>query len=130
MSPWSEAIGNNYPVIFLHTVLHCHLPCLIGWLCGTDPISSVVMLVSKYGGGISWEYACAWQQLRTLHKHLDRQGSGDYWCVLTSPSCCSYWPTVLLWTCHKAAWLSGLKYLSTCWLALIGWPLRLSASES
>ena len=26
-------------------------PLFIGWLCGKEPISSIVMAVSKYGGG-------------------------------------------------------------------------------
>ena len=34
-------------------MLHCTEAKLayIGWLCGTEPISSVAMLVSKYEGG-------------------------------------------------------------------------------
>ena len=32
----------------------------------------------------SWEYSCAWHQLRTLRKKLGRRGCGNYWFFLTS----------------------------------------------
>ena len=44
----------------------------------------------------SWEYDCALHQFRTLHKNLSRRDWGNYWCFLTSSSCCSQRPTVLL----------------------------------
>ena len=84
----------------------------------------------------SWEYGCAWCQLITLRKYLGRRGRGDDWCFLTSSSCWSHYPTVFLWTCpqsdnmqHQAAWLSWLKYLQACRLALLDQPLGLSTSD-
>ena len=47
--------------------------------------------------GIFLEYSCAWQQLRTRHKNLVRQG-WRYYCFLTSFSCYSHRPIVPLWT--------------------------------
>ena len=46
--------------------------------------------------GCYWKYGCNWHQLRTLRRNLGRCGWGDYWCFLTSSSCCSHHPTVIL----------------------------------
>ena len=140
MSQWNEARANNELVIFLHAVLHRPLVCVIGLLCGTEPIRSVTIPVSKYERrklGSSWEYGAAWHQLRNLHKSLDRWGWGDYWCFLTLYLCWSYSPIVLLWTqaqsdsirC-KADWLPGLKYILTCGSTLIRQPLGLRTSDN
>ena len=81
-------------------------------------------------GGSSWKHGCTWHQLRTLLKYLGWRGWGDYWRFLKSSSL--HRPSVLLWTraqsdniCRKAAWLSRLKYLLTCRIALIGQLLEL-----
>ena len=44
-------------------------------------IISVTMPVSKYREGSSWEYDCAWHQLRTLRKNLGEAGgtSDIFW---------------------------------------------------
>ena len=70
-------------------------------------------------------------------KNLGRRGWWDYWRFLKSSSCCSHSATVLLGTCNqsdntrcKAAWISGLKYLPACGLALISRPLGLSTSDN
>ena len=118
----------------MHAVFHKRL---VGCLCGTEPISSVAVPVSKYGEGGSWDYSYAWHHTRILRKYLCRRGWGDYWCFLTTSSCCSNCPTKLLWlrtpsvSMHlKAAWLPGLKHLSVCWIALIGQPIGLNTSEN
>ena len=42
---------------------------------------------------------------------------GDWWCFLTSSTCCSYHPIP-----HST---TGLKYFPTCWIAFIGRSLGL-----
>ena len=46
----------------------------------------------------SWEYNCAWHQLRTLLKSLGSRGLRDFWCLLKSTSCFSHHCKTLLWT--------------------------------
>ena len=85
-----------------------------------------------YTGGSSWEYDCAWHQLRTLQKYLGRQGWGDYSCfmVFISPHfskehACpvrQYMPFGCL-----TAWD---KYLPPWRLASTVWSLGLSTSDN
>ena len=95
------------------------------------------MPVRKYGWRSSWKYGCAWDQLRTLHKYLSRWDWRDYWYFFTLSPSSSQCPTVLVQTraqpgniSHKAAWLSRLKYLLACELALTGPPLGLITSDN
>ena len=96
----------------------------IGGLCGTEPIRSVVMLVSKYGGRKFLGMQLCLAPAQDPTQIFD---CGDYWCFLTSSSCFSHRPTDLHWTRvqpdnirRKATWLSWLKYLQALGLALFG----------
>lgn len=62
MRPWNEARTKNLLVIFLH-----------GWLCRTEPTSSVTMLVDKYRQS---RFLGILLQLR----NLGRQGWRNSWC--------------------------------------------------
>ena len=111
-------------------------PLLAGFGVQSLLAVSLCQLASTEDGN-SWEYGCAWYQLRILSKKLGRGGWRDYWCFLTSSSCCSHRPTILLRTRvqsnnirRNAAWLPVLSYLQACKVALIGRPLGLSTLDN
>ena len=80
---WSEI--KQLATYILACVLHWCLACLFLAAFAVRSLLAVLLCQAATNEeSSSWEYSCAWHQLRTLRKKLGRRGCGNYWFFLTS----------------------------------------------
>ena len=110
-------------------------PSLVGFAVQSLLVVSLCQLASTEEGN-SWEYGCAWDQLKDLTQKFEQTRLRRLlmfldiiFMLFTSPHCTpsNMCPDNIR---RKAVWLSGLKYLQACGLALIDRSLGLSASDN